>query len=261
MKPTEPLRRMYEAYGKNYAHTCEKCPNFRPTTYHGAVMICLCYSHRQEEEATWHGGSIACGHYGQPYNCMTERYVVDLYDTKRLATAEGQCTMLEEQEEPNMEQMETEIKIQVKRQYLPATASSLQLLEGLAWAEESDDPEAAEACRMALRTLHGRAAVGRYTIAVDFDGTLCENNFPEIGEPRTDIIAFLRILRNDYGVRLILNTCRVEKRLREAEDWCRRHRLTFDEVNKNLPEHIAFFGSDTRKIFADEIWDDRAVCP
>ena len=35
--------------------------------------------------------------------------------------------------------------------------------------------------------------------------------------------------------------------------------LYFDAVNANLPERIAYFGGDCRKISADEYWDDRAV--
>lgn len=29
-------------------------------------------------------------------------------------------------------------------------------------------------------------------IAVDFDGTLCENKWPEIGEPNKELIAYLK---------------------------------------------------------------------
>lgn len=29
-------------------------------------------------------------------------------------------------------------------------------------------------------------------IAVDFDGTLCENNWPEIGEPKKEVITYLK---------------------------------------------------------------------
>ena len=32
----------------------------------------------------------------------------------------------------------------------------------------------------------------------------------------------------------------------------------FDSVNDNIPEKIAMYGGDTRKVFADEYWDDRA---
>lgn len=29
-------------------------------------------------------------------------------------------------------------------------------------------------------------------IAVDFDGTLCENKWPEIGKPHTDVIEYVK---------------------------------------------------------------------
>ena len=32
-------------------------------------------------------------------------------------------------------------------------------------------------------------------IAVDFDGTLCENKWPEIGEPNTELIGYLIMMQ------------------------------------------------------------------
>lgn len=40
-------------------------------------------------------------------------------------------------------------------------------------------------------------------------------------------------------------------------DWCYNYGLIFNAVNENLPEIIDSFGSDTRKIFANEYIDDR----
>ena len=44
-------------------------------------------------------------------------------------------------------------------------------------------------------------------IAVDFDGTLCENRYPEIGKPNEKVINYL-IKRQKEGDKLILWTCR-----------------------------------------------------
>ena len=52
-------------------------------------------------------------------------------------------------------------------------------------------------------------------IAVDFDGTLCENKWPEIGEANEDMIYYLR-KRQAEGDKLILWTCRVGDMLRKA---------------------------------------------
>ena len=58
---------------------------------------------------------------------------------------------------------------------------------------------------------------------------------------------------------MILFTCREEDRLKEAIEACEHWGLSFDAVNDNLPERVFFFGSNSRKISADEYWDDRAV--
>ena len=44
-------------------------------------------------------------------------------------------------------------------------------------------------------------------IAVDFDGTLCYSNWPELGEPNKPLIEYLRAQQKS-GNKLILWTCR-----------------------------------------------------
>lgn len=95
-------------------------------------------------------------------------------------------------------------------------------------------------------------------IAVDFDGTLCENMWPGIGAENTPIIESL-IRRKEDGDKLILYTCRTGNLLDAAVLWCKARGLEFDAVNENLPEQIEFYGGDCRKIYADEYWDDKAV--
>lgn len=99
----------------------------------------------------------------------------------------------------------------------------------------------------------------KYTIyAVDFDGTLCENAFPDIGNPNKTLIKHL-IKRKKQGNKLILWTCRVGERLQEAVNWCKQHNLEFDCVNENLPEIVEQWGGEGRKIFADVYIDDKAI--
>ncbi len=95
-------------------------------------------------------------------------------------------------------------------------------------------------------------------IAVDFDGTLCESEFPKIGAPKADVIRELKE-RQKHGDSVILWTCREGTLLRAAVRWCTNHGLRFDAINENLPERIKKYGGDPRKIYADEYWDDRAV--
>lgn len=94
--------------------------------------------------------------------------------------------------------------------------------------------------------------------AVDFDGTLCEDKYPEIGEPRPLIIEQIKHYQ-EQGIRTILWTCRTDEYLEAAVKWCEEHGLKFDEVNTNIPEVKALFGGDTRKVFADRYFDDKNI--
>ena len=100
-----------------------------------------------------------------------------------------------------------------------------------------------------------------YTIyAVDFDGTLCEDAWPDIGKPNYMLIQILKALRKK-GDKVILWTCRMDDRLDEAIAWCKEQDLEFDTVNENLPEIIGQFGTESRKVFADVYIDDKVISP
>lgn len=94
-------------------------------------------------------------------------------------------------------------------------------------------------------------------IAVDFDGCLCANAYPEIGAPHWNIIAAAAAAQSS-GAGIILWTCREGKLLQDALEACERWGLHFDAVNDSLPSWKAFFGNDSRKVGADEYWDDKA---
>ena len=94
--------------------------------------------------------------------------------------------------------------------------------------------------------------------AVDFDGTLCEENYPNIGKPHLDRIKCLIRLQKE-GHKLVLWTCRCGKYLEEAIEWCKNHGLTFDAINENLPERIEQYGGDCRKLSVDYYIDDRNI--
>lgn len=93
-------------------------------------------------------------------------------------------------------------------------------------------------------------------IAVDFDGTLCENKWPEIGEPNRELIEYLKKAQSD-GDKLILWTARNEEQTQKAVDWCKEQELIFDAVNDNLPENIEYFGGNSRKVYATDYIDDK----
>lgn len=96
-------------------------------------------------------------------------------------------------------------------------------------------------------------------IAVDFDGTIVADRFPDIGEPIGYTCAKIR-KEQAQGSKIILWTCRNGKALEDAVKFCRDELgLHFDAINENLDEIKVLYGGDTRKVFADEYWDDKAV--
>lgn len=97
-------------------------------------------------------------------------------------------------------------------------------------------------------------------IAVDFDGTLCSNCYPQIGVPNFRLIRILKDLKKN-GKKLILWTCRSGTELEQALAWCRKMGVIFDAVNDNLPEITEQYRNNSRKIFADVYIDDKACFP
>lgn len=96
-------------------------------------------------------------------------------------------------------------------------------------------------------------------IAVDFDGTLVEDSYPEIGEPIKPIWGALKDEQRN-GSKIILWTCRNGKALEEAVKFCTEVMgFHFDAINENLDEVKILYGGDTRKVFADEYWDDKSI--
>ncbi len=96
-------------------------------------------------------------------------------------------------------------------------------------------------------------------IAVDFDGTIVENRYPEIGMERPFATETLRMLIRDHH-QLILWTVREGRPLEEAVEWCRRRGVEFWAINKDFPEEDVEKNKHfSRKIKADCFIDDSAV--
>ena len=95
-------------------------------------------------------------------------------------------------------------------------------------------------------------------IAVDFDGTIVEARYPEIGEEKLFAFRTLKELQKK-GHQLILWTSRTGKELEEAVEFCRQNGLEFYAVNKNYPEEPFDETLVSRKIVTDLYIDDRLV--
>ena len=97
------------------------------------------------------------------------------------------------------------------------------------------------------------------TIAVDFDGTIVEHRYPEIGKELPFATQTLRMLIEDRH-KLILWSVREGKLLEEAVEWCRKRGVEFYAVNKDFPEEdLSKNQSFSRKIKADMWIDDRNI--
>lgn len=95
-------------------------------------------------------------------------------------------------------------------------------------------------------------------IAVDFDGIIVSDKYPEIGEPNLDTINKLkRLYKNNT---LILWTCRNGEKLEEALKFCDLYNLKFHYINENSDETLKKYDYvDSRKITADIYLDDKGA--
>lgn len=95
-------------------------------------------------------------------------------------------------------------------------------------------------------------------IAVDFDGTIVEHRYPEIGKEIPFATATLRQPIVD-GHELILWTVREGELLNDAVEYCRKRGVTFFAVNRDFEEEDGSNSDFSRKIRADLFIDDRNI--
>jgi len=100
-----------------------------------------------------------------------------------------------------------------------------------------------------------------YYIAVDFDGTLHDGYYGNVGEPRQDVYTLVENYKDTArGMGLepvvILWTCRTGESLSEAVKWCYDNNFKLDYVNENP---LFWMGDWQRKIYADIYIDDKSV--
>ena len=97
------------------------------------------------------------------------------------------------------------------------------------------------------------------TIAVDFDGTIVDHKYPDIGKEKPFAIETLKQLAAE-GNKLILWTSRDGDLLQEAVDYCHKRGLDFYGINSNRPVGSLFEGrslSTSVKVVADVYIDDK----
>lgn len=97
-----------------------------------------------------------------------------------------------------------------------------------------------------------------FIIAIDFDGTICNSNFPEFGDPIDGAIYYINKLAEFKNLYIIIWTCRHET-VDAVSDWLLLHRIPFHNINKPCPQSIEKYGNDSRKIGAEVYVDDKQV--
>ena len=95
------------------------------------------------------------------------------------------------------------------------------------------------------------------TIAIDFDGTIVEHKYPQIGDQMLFAFSTIKALQGK-GHKLILWTYRSGKYLEEAVEYCKKNNVEFYSINENYPNEVIEPGY-SRKLNADIFIDDRNV--
>lgn len=99
---------------------------------------------------------------------------------------------------------------------------------------------------------------GPLKIAIDFDGTIVEHKYPEIGKEIPFAIETIKALQKQKH-QLVLWTYRSGRELDEAVEYCRKNGIEFYAINASYPEEEFDEDFASRKIEADIFIDDRNI--
>lgn len=95
-------------------------------------------------------------------------------------------------------------------------------------------------------------------IAIDFDDTIFKDDYPFVGEPLPGAIDAINKYYNQ-GHTIIIWTCREGEPAEEAILALEREGAKYHFFNNNVPDRIAQYGNDSRKIGCDILIDDKAL--
>ena len=94
-------------------------------------------------------------------------------------------------------------------------------------------------------------------IAIDFDGTCVTHDYPRIGKDINAVNVLKKLVAN--GHKLILNTMRSGKELKEAINWFKKNDIELYGTNKNPTQKK---WTNSPKVYANLYIDDAALgCP
>ena len=93
-------------------------------------------------------------------------------------------------------------------------------------------------------------------LSIDFDGTIVENSYPEIGELKLNAKEVITRLYNE-GHFILINTCRSGIYEGDCYKFLQENNIPYHYINSNLPSQIELYKQDCRKISADIYIDDK----
>jgi hypothetical protein len=96
-------------------------------------------------------------------------------------------------------------------------------------------------------------------IAIDFDGTIVEDQFPEIGKLMPGAKEAINELYHSGDVTIIIWTCRNGINMLRAVEFLAREGIKYHYINQSCPDNVRKYGSDTRKVYADIYIDDKGL--
>lgn len=97
-----------------------------------------------------------------------------------------------------------------------------------------------------------------WVLAIDFDGTICEESFPEVGKLKEGADVYINMLY-DQGYHIVINTCRSGKYEGMAHEFLKKAGIRYHYINNNMPYLIEEYGQDCRKISADIYIDNKSL--
>jgi hypothetical protein len=102
-------------------------------------------------------------------------------------------------------------------------------------------------------------------IVIDFDGTICEHDFPRIGSPKPGVKAALTRLK-ELGFTILIHSCRTAtywqqqnqwgllgsvKEVRRIEAFMEEHEIPYDEIWLPDKKEAAYYVDDRAVSFTD----------
>lgn len=98
-------------------------------------------------------------------------------------------------------------------------------------------------------------------IAIDFDGTIVDDQFPDIGKLKPGAKEAINELYYSGKVTIIIWSCRNGINFLKAVEFLAKEGIKYHHFNKSCPDNVKLYGSDTRKVYADVYVDDKQLLP